>query len=524
MEPPRDLKTIPHEPGCYLYRDANSEIIYVGKAKDLRKRVSSYFNREHTDRKTKVLVRHIANIDFFVTNTEVEALLLESTLIKKHKPKYNIDLKDSKRYAFIMLTYERFPRLIVARYKKMKGEYFGPFVSGYTRDVIIKALRKRFFIRTCRTLPKKTCLKYHMNLCKGPCVGYQTYQEYKDNIDTVREILKGNTQHIKSQLKLDMARYSQEENFENAMQCKEQLEAIDYLKERQLVDKERAETEDVINYMIQDEKVHIMLFAFRHGILQDKESFTIKKEEYILDGFIKEFYSNNIIPNTIIIPHNLHDEKINDYLTQISKRKVNIKTPKIGTKKQLLEMVHKNIEIQLHEENTLPKEIRNLLDINRDVHTIECFDISHLSGTNIVGSMVHFKDGKPIKNNFRKFKIKTVHDNDDFKSMAEVVQRRYSRLKQENYPMPDLIIVDGGDQQLKFAHRELEKLNLKIPIIGLAKQEEELYRIGYEDTINIPNNTAIMKLFIKIRDETHRFGITYQRLLRSKDLKKEYEK
>ncbi|MFW6046191.1 MAG: excinuclease ABC subunit UvrC [Candidatus Woesearchaeota archaeon] len=511
---------IPKTSGCYLFKDNNEEIIYVGKAKNLKNRVKSYFNNSKKRIKTRKLVERINDVDFIITPTEVEALLLEQNLIKKHRPKYNVLLKDSKKYPYLVLTNEDFPRLLVTRRKNLKGEYFGPYTINDLRNNIVRLLRKRFFIRTCRTFPKRPCLRHQIEICQAPCIGKVTKKEYSKNIEKVRDFLKkGDTKKIINKLKKEMKEYSESQKFEKAKEKKDQISAIKEIENKQIIEQGKKSYQDVINYVEDEEKVRIMVFYVRNGILTGKDSYTIDATENFLEEFIKTYYSEKSIPKTIIIPEKINDQSIIDYLEKKADRKVKLVNPKRGLKKGLLELAKKNITEKYKKKYKQIIQLKEKLNLKEDPSVIECFDISHNQGSEMVASMVRFKDGKPDKKNYRRFKIRTVKGIDDFRAMKEVVNRRYKRLIKENKDFPNLILIDGGKIQLDFARKALNNLNIDIPIISIAKKEEEIFTHPKKDSININNKEPMMQLLIRIRDEAHRFGINYHRLRRSKSLK-----
>lgn len=515
-----DISTIPKNPGCYIYKDRHGTIIYIGKAKDLKKRVSSYFNRTDIDPKTAALVSQIDSADFIITTNEVEALILENNLIKKHTPKYNIDLKDSKRFAYLEVTGEDYPRLIIARstHETTKGgRLFGPFVSGNSRNELMEFLTKTFNIRTCRKLPKKACLRYHLKLCSGPCIGAIDSHEYEKDIKHVEDILSGKTREVISELSIDMKTASKNKEYERALNLKNIVESLRYLSEKQNMERNIVYDEDIINYIVKDGTVYLILFNVKSGILERKQDFLFDYKEDFLEDFIVQFYSENNIPKEIIIPIRLSDA-IGEYLAKIRKGKVTLTVPKKGEKKQLLDLVLKNIEIMFFADEEKLSKLKDVLNLERLPTTIECFDISHLSGTATVASMVQFRNAKPNKDNYRRFKIRTVDGIDDFSSIAEVVGRRYARLISEKSPMPDLIVIDGGIGQLNSAQKELSRLNLKIPIISIAKEFEDIYVPGSSVPLSLDKKSSALNLIRNIRDEAHRFAISYNRLLRKKSM------
>lgn len=521
MVAPFDMSKLPSKPGCYLFKDILEDVIYIGKAKNIKKRVASYFSKTPDDEKTAQLVTHIKSVDFIVTPSEVQALLLESNLIRQHKPKYNIDLKYGVRYAWILLTDERFPRLLTARNKKKAGEYFGPFVNGRLRRTLIDTLQKKFFIRTCRVLPKKPCLRYHIGLCKAPCVNYQTQDEYNNNIARVRDYLSGDNKKLIAELTEEMKQESANQNYEDAQLLKEQIDALTYLEERTLVENARIEEQDVINYEVEKtnlgEVAHLLVFSFRHGVLQDKEEFAIAYEKDFLEAFLKRYYEVAIPPQEIIIPRRLSDSKIVDFLSKIAGYKVKITAPQRGLKKELLLLASKNLTATQSAAQKLALHFQQELALDQPVRTIECFDISHHGGTSMVGAMSYFKDGKSVKSKYRKFKIKTVNGVDDFRALHEIVYRRYKRLKESKQEFPDLVVIDGGEQQLAFAYKALEELGLSdLAVVALAKKFEELYFPHKKKPLRFDKKKDFMKVIIQARDEAHRFGVQYHRLLKKK--------
>jgi len=511
-----NLSKIPSNPGCYLFKDNLNSIIYVGKAKNLKKRVKSYFQNKEQDEKTKAMISHINDVEFIVTDTEIESFLLENTLIKKHNPKYNINLKDSKRYAFIEKTNEEFPRLIIARTKDVEGKLFGPFISASMRDEIIYLLNKIFKLRTCKRLPKKVCLRYSLGLCSAPCEKKISKKDYLEDINSCQKILQGNIKELSKELNEKMQEASKKNNFEMAMKLRDQINAIKILTEKQNVERQKNYDEDIINYIIRKDKVYLMLFNINKGVLENKQEFIFEYRKYFFEEFLSRYYSENQIPKVIILPKEI-DESLIKYLELKRKQKIKIIIPKIGELKDLITLVKKNIEATFFPKEEGLIELKNKLNLDKIPSVIECFDISHLSGTETVGSMVQYKDGISNKSEYRKFKIKGDYGIDDFASIEEIVYRRYYRIVKEGLKLPDLIIVDGGAGQLSFALKALEKLKIKIPVIGLAKKEEEIY-LPNKDILRLNNKNKGLLLLISIRDEAHRFAISFQRLRRRKIL------
>lgn len=512
-----DLKDIPLDPGCYLFKDAEETIIYIGKAKNLKKRVSSYFQKTDHNAKTKRMVSEAADLDFIITVSEVEALILENTLIKRHQPKFNIDLKDAKSYAFIRISDDPFPRISIARYRggKKGGTLYGPFVSAAERDHVLTFIKQTFHLRTCRKMTKRACLRSHLGTCSAPCQGKVSEPEYQYQVKSADLLLKGKNQDLIANLKSEMADHSEQQDFEAALAIRDQIVAIEHLSQRQYVQRQKQANEHIINYQIVSGTVYLILFTIERGTLTSKEEFIFPDTEDFLEEFIIQYYAGVKPPNELILPE-MPDSTIEEYLSSIRETKVTLTIPVQGAKKHLLDLVMKNIEASFFAGKMRVIELGEALHLPAPPDVIECFDISHLSGTGTVGSMVSFLDGKPDKKNYRRFKIKTVEGIDDFSSIAEVVKRRYSRLKKEERSFPDLIVIDGGQGQLHAAEAELKELNLSIPLISIAKREEEIYTTGRALPIPLSKKSPASLLVQEIRDEAHRFAITYQRQVRRK--------
>jgi excinuclease ABC subunit C len=517
MQPSISFSKIPTNPGCYIFKDNESKIIYIGKAKNLKKRVSSYFQKDHPNEKTNILVSLIKDIDFIVTDSETEAFILESNLIRKNQPKFNIDLKDSKRYAYIEITNEEFPRLIIARKRGKEGKYFGPFVSSASRDNILYVLKKIFKLRTCNKLPKKPCLRYSIGLCEAPCVNNIPKEKYNEKIDAIKMIFSGKTRKLIKKLEKQMKTESKNKNFEKAIELRNQIHALDQLSERQKMERGKFYDEDIINYIIKDNEVYLILFNVDKGTIINKQEFVFPETPEFFEEFLLQYYTTNKVPKSIIVPENISRSLI-EVLERKRGSKIMIEVPKIGEKKQLLNLVSKNIEISFFSSVKELQDLKETLNLPNIPTVIECFDISHLSGTSLVGSMVQFRNAKPDKSNYRRFKIKTFEGVDDTRAIAEIVSRRYYSLKTSSSSLPDLIVIDGGKAQLNFAVNELKRLNINVPIISIAKRLEEIFIPGQNDSIILPIKSGALKLLQKIRDEAHRFAIKYNRLLREKEM------
>ncbi len=514
---PAYLGTIPEKPGCYLFSNSRGTILYVGKAKNLKKRVKSYFVRKGLDIKTTRLVAKIRSIDFIVTDNEVEALILENSIIKKNQPKYNIDLKDSKNFAYIKITDDKFPRITIARSKEADGVYFGPFVSGAARDYVLKVIKKIFKIRSCKKMPKKACVRYQIDLCSAPCINAVNENEYGRQVRLAKLFLKGKSGELKTGLTAEMKQASSDLNYEYALELKKKIDALDSLSRRQKMSREKKYNEDILNYIVDKERVYLMLFNVYKGLLENKQEFTFEHKRDFFEEFIVQYYSENDVPKELIIPEPL-DEAVGEYLSRVKGRTVRGVVPKIGEKKALLELVKKNIELTFFGDINTLESLGQKLNLTEVPTVIECFDISHISGSFTTASMVRFRNGLPDKSNYRKFKIKYTEGIDDVKSIGEVVNRRYSRLQKEGGSMPDLILIDGGLGQLNGALDSLKKLNLNLPVVSIAKREEEIYIPGEDKPLKLGKNDPALQLIQRIRDEAHRFAISYNRLLRKKDL------
>ena len=510
-----DYTSLPHTPGCYLFSDEHGTILYVGKAKDLRKRVASYFTKTDHDAKTSRLIERIASIDFMVTTTEAEALLLENNLIKRHMPKYNIDLKDAKRYAFIEMTKEEFPRIGIARRTTDGAQYFGPFVSAAERDAVLKVVKRIFCLRSCRKLPKRACLRYHLKSCSAPCIGAISAEEYQRNAEHAATFLKGKGTELAGALRAEMEERSAQQEFERALALRNQIRAIERLSERQQVEKVRKADEDVIAYRKAEGTVYLMVFSFEKGRLVQKQEFSFEAGEDFLEEFLVQFYADRVPPSGIILPE-LAGEAIEAYFAERRGRSVAVTVPKAGDKRKLIDLVLANIDHVFLSGDLKTGDLMDSLSLPHLPAVIECFDISHLSGTSMVGSMVQFRSGKPDKKNYRRFRIRTVEGIDDFAAIGEVVKRRYTRLKDENATFPDLIVIDGGRGQLSSALDVLSGLDIAIPAIALAKREEEVYLKDEILPLRLDQKGLALRYLQEIRNEAHRFAITYHKLLRSK--------
>jgi excinuclease ABC subunit C len=524
------LSLLPDQPGCYLMKDRQGTIIYVGKAKVLKNRVRSYFTGSH-DGKTLRLVGEIEDFEYIVTSSNIEALLLEINLIKKHDPKYNVMLKDDKTYPFIKLTAEKHPRLITTRQvKKDKGKYFGPYPNVQAANETKKLLDKIYPLRKCSTLPDRVCLYYHMGQCLAPCVYDIDEAKYKELTDEITRFLNGGYKEIKKDLTEKMTAAAEELDFERAKDFRDKIVHIEATMEKQKITMTDFTDRDVFGYAVDKGWMCVQVFFVRQGKLieRDVSLFPIynEPEEEILT-FFGQFYTkaNHFKPKEILISNSI-DEEILEKLLEVKVIK-----PQRGQKKDLVKLAEKNASIALKEKFSLiekdeDRTINAVENLGKALgiytpHRIETFDNSNIQGTSPVSAMVVFIDGKPEKREYRKYKIKTVQGPDDYESMREVVRRRYSRVLQENLPLPDLIIIDGGKGHIESVRDILEnELGLDIPLAGLAKDEKHrtsqlLYGNPLE-AIPLERTSQEFYLLQRIQDEVHRFAITFHRQIRGK--------
>ncbi|MCL2358397.1 excinuclease ABC subunit UvrC [Candidatus Bathycorpusculum sp.] len=526
---PSDFKSadIPTDPGVYLYRDEQDGILYVGKAKNLRSRVKSYFSGIDQPPKTRQLLLHIRSIDWIVVNNEVEALLLENKLIKQHTPKYNIDLKDAKSYAYISLTREPYPRVLTSRKVSRKLESFGPYTDGFTRQDLQRTVVRVFKLRTCKTMHKRACLNYHINMCTAPCTGNITPEQYGKQVKDARSFLNGNYQQTIEQLTTQMHEASKNQHFEEALELRKQIASIHLLTERQIVDNERRFDQDVMIFRRFGEKMLALQMGVRKGVLLGKKEFSIDLQPHIEQEFLKAFYNANQIPREILLNKPVWlepDEKtaLEEFLAKKRLAPVSLTIPRKADKLALIKLAEKNLESSLEFDSALA-DLQNSLNLPTLPRIIECFDISNLGTEHVVSGMVTFKDAKPDKKNYRKFKIKTFTGQDDFASMHEVVLRRYKRQVEEKNPLPDLIVIDGGPGQVNAAITALQAIDRQIPLIGLAKEHEEIYLPNDPTPKMFDKNSRMMLLLRKIRDATHDFSLGYNRKRRQMQVREEFK-
>lgn len=540
--------TIPLQAGIYKYYNAENELLYVGKAKSLRKRISSYFSKSYLNYKTHELVQRIRKIEFTIVNSEQDAFLLENSLIKNFQPLFNINLKDDKSYPFIVIKNEPFPRVFFTRRKINDGsQYLGPYTSvGKVRE-LLNFIKQNIQLRSCKlnlspaSIEKnkfKVCLEYHLGNCKGPCEGLQSLEDYHEGIDRLKNLLKGNLSPVIQHFKVEMLKYARDLKFEKAEILKKRLDHLQIYKAKSTIVNERMGTVDVFSILEEGDTAYVNYLAVNIGSIVLTKTIILKKK---LDETAAEVLSFAIAQlretfnseaKEIIIPFAI------DYPLQ----EIMFTIPHAGDKKKLLELSEKNVNYFKEElrknkmlllEDKTAREIDDVLvQLQKDLQLaelptyIECFDNSNFQGSYPVSAMVCFKNGQPSKNEYRRYNVKTVEGINDFATMAEVVYRRYKRLSEEQLPFPQLVIIDGGKGQLSAAMESIKKLNLtgKTTLVGLAKSEEELFFYGDQESKKLPWDSESLKLIRRIRDEVHRFGITFHRNQRSKgSLKNELE-
>ena len=530
------IQSLPNNPGVYQYYDKEGKILYVGKAKNLKKRVASYFNKLHNNAKTNVLVKKIVEIKHIVVSSEADALLLENNLIKKLQPRYNVLLKDDKTYPWICIKKEPFSRIFPTRRMVKDGsEYFGPYTNFKTVNTILDLIKELYPLRTCnydlseanvKSSKYKVCLEYHLGNCKGPCEGYETLENYQKQVDAIREILKGNFKNSMRDFKKLMQELATEMKFEAAQKIKEKIEVLENYQSRSTILNPKISNVDVFSIVSDETMAYVNFLQISHGAIIRSFTLELKKkldetDEELLELAVVELRGRfNLITKEIILPFPL------DFGDSL---KVNV--PQLGDKKQILELSQRNAKYQRLEQlkqiqivdperhtNRIMAQMQKDLRLSIEPRHIECFDNSNIQGTNPVSACVVFKDGKPSKKDYRHFNIKTVEGPNDFASMEEVVYRRYKRLLDENQSLPQLIIIDGGKGQLSSALKSIDDLGLrgKIAIIGIAKRLEELFYPGDSVPLYLDKKSETLKIIQHLRNEAHRFGITHHRDKRSK--------
>jgi len=532
------VSLMPELPGIYQYFNTEGKIIYVGKAKNLRKRVSSYFTKQHIDRKTTVLVNKIADIKHIVTESEVDALLLENNFIKKYQPRYNVLLKDDKSFPWICIKNERFPQVFYTRNVIRDGSaYFGPYTSVQMVRTILDVIRRLFPLRNCTlNLSKsniekrkfKVCLEYFIGNCKGPCEGLQMEEEYNENIRQIKEILKGNLTSVLGHLKELMVKLSSEYKFEEAELVKSKLSILENYKSRSTVVSSSISNVDVFSFDENDSYAYINFLKVVDGAIVQAQTLEMKKR-------VEESREDLLALGIMEIRQNLFSDSMEiiiPFPIEIEWKNIKMVVPRIGEKRKLLDLSERNVKFYMLEKNkqrslktpesrtnSMLSKMKQDLRLNELPVHIECFDNSNIQGAFAVASCVVFRDGKPFKKDYRHFNIKTVEGPNDFASMEEIIYRRYRRMLDEGHDLPQLIVIDGGKGQLGSAVNSLDKLNLsgKIPVIGIAKKLEEIFYPNDSVPLYLDKNSETLRVLQHLRNEAHRFGITFHRNKRSNE-------
>ena len=519
---------IPSNPGIYLMKDFDKKIIYIGKAKNLKNRIRSYFLKNQ-NYKTQKLVENISDIEFVLTDNESEAFLLESNMIKKHRPKFNIELKDQQRYTYLRISNEKYPRLLVARRTHDGkflggGKIFGPFTQGSSKLLTIGTLRKAFQIRICKQLPKKVCLEYHLGNCEGPCEFKDAQDKYLHHVSALEEVLKGKnqTQIFTKKLKEEMMQAAESQQFERAKDIRDTLIRLGSLQTKQKMEYVENSDEEYFGFGDKDHTMTVMTFRMINGVMRDSDKFFFDLVgDNNFSNFLFQYYASHKIPKFIIVSQLPENKMLLEFLlSEHAGFQVKIICPQRGKRLDIINLILKNISL-IHSKggNLGLIELKDLLHLSTIPNIIECFDISNHGDSFAVGSMSRFVDGKPHKDGYRKFKIKTVSSRDDYAMISEIIKRRYLRLLEENSQLPDLILIDGGKGQLNAALKSLQSLGLHLDCISLAKENEEIFVPNQKNSIVLSKDNSSLKILQHARDEAHRFGVAYNRTIRKNQIK-----
>ncbi len=533
------LQRLPDRPGVYLYKDAKGQVIYVGKAASLRNRVRSYFHESRAhDAKTDSLVRQIRDLDYVVTDNELEALMLEANLVRRHRPRYNIILRDDKHYPFLRLTTEEeFPRLVVARRVKRDGStYYGPFYPATAMRETLRLTRQLFPLRTCSiTIDgrlERPCIQYSIGRCNAPCTGWETREGYAKTVRDVERFLEGKDDDLVMELTREMEAAAEGMKFERAAVLRDQIQSLKKVRERQKIISTEAVDQDVVGVVRQGGEACVELFVVRKGRLVGQESFFFDKvagwsDGEILSAFVRQFYGKNVPPAPeILVSEDIAEgELVAEWLSGLAGRRVTVHAPQRGTRREFVAMAEENAAIALgnrllgrgNRQQLVQEDLRSALGLPAPPNRIEGYDISHVQGSEQVGSMVVWENGEMKKDDYKRFRIKTVVGSDDYASLAEMLRRRFARGLEEGGVLPDLVLIDGGRGQLNASMKTLEDLGLDyLPIASLAKREEEVYRPDSLDPLVLDPTSPALQTLQKIRDEAHRFAITYHKKLRTR--------
>jgi excinuclease ABC subunit C len=526
------LENLPEKPGIYFFKDAQNNIIYIGKARSLKDRVKSYF-QSTSDSKVRNIISETSDLDYVLTGSEREASFLENNFIQQHQPKFNLRLKDDKSFPYLKITaQEKYPGIYLTRRVESDGaRYFGPFSPAHQARKTIHLVNKYFGIRGCEErVPgrrKRPCLEYDLKLCAAPCVGFISDKEYKENVDNALLFLEGKVEELLAVLGRKMNKAAQGQEFEQAAHWRDLIRTIEHIKEKPKLISVQQEDKDIFGFSIKEGKSALYVFQMRKGKVNKSEGTFLQvpaemSKEKILSSHLLNFYKEKRdVPDRIFLPFEpFRRDEVNKKLSSLRKGKVKILVSKRGKNKKLVELADKNAEIIIREKAAkifALEEARDILDLDKTPRRIEGFDVSNIGGKESVASLVVFENGKPYKDSYRKYKIKTVEGPNDVASLQEVIHRRYTRLIDEKEAMPDLILVDGGKGQLNAAKKALEDLGLEsVPVASLAKREEIIFTPSLPEGLRLERTSPVLKLFQHIRDEAHRFAISFHRLRRKK--------
>lgn len=537
------LKMLPTDPGVYIMKNAEGTVIYVGKAKNLKNRVKQYFYTGVKTDKVMAMVSHVSDFDYIITPTEIDALTLENNLIKKHKPRYNILLKDDKTYPYLAVNLkEPFPTFRITRKIRRDGSrYFGPYMGGVSVREVLEILSLAFSLRPCATpivpeKPRRPCLNYHIKRCMAPCAGLCTAQEYREKVDAAIDFLNGNEYNVEKILRDRMLNAAANEEFEQAANYRDKLGMLEKVKEKRLVAINRFLDADIVSFVTNNVYSAVNLLVIRKGVMLGGKSFSMEEASFdraeALAEFIARYYKEGAeVPDEIVVNAEGDFSLLEEYFKEKSGKIVNILCPKMGVRKQLSEMAEKNAadylektvdKIRHKEDRTVLacRRLQEALRLSRYPRRMECYDISHISGVDKVGSMVVFADGEPERDSYRRFKIRTVDGSNDFACLQEVLKRRLGKLgteEEERFPRPDLIVIDGGKGQLSSVKEIFDGMGVEgIDLVSLAKREEEVFTLFSRESVRLDHSDYALQVLQRLRDEAHRFAITYHRTLRGK--------
>ena len=537
------LKMLPTDPGVYIMKNAEGTVIYVGKAKNLKNRVKQYFYTGVKTDKVMAMVSHVSDFDYIITPTEIDALTLDNNLIKKHKPRYNILLKDDKTYPYLAVNLkEPFPTFRITRKIRRDGSrYFGPYMGGVSVREVLEILSLAFSLRPCATpivpeKPRRPCLNYHIKRCMAPCAGLCTAQEYREKVDAAIDFLNGNEYNVEKILRDRMLNAAANEEFEQAANYRDKLGMLEKVKEKRLVAINRFLDADIVSFVTNNVYSAVNLLVIRKGVMLGGKSFSMEEASFdraeALAEFIARYYKEGAeVPDEIVVNAEGDFSLLEEYFKEKSGKIVNILCPKMGVRKQLSEMAEKNAadylektvdKIRHKEDRTVLacRRLQEALRLSRYPRRMECYDISHISGVDKVGSMVVFADGEPERDSYRRFKIRTVEGSNDFACLQEVLKRRLGKLgteEEERFPRPDLIVIDGGKGQLSSVKEIFDGMGVEgIDLVSLAKREEEVFTLFSRESVRLDHSDYALQVLQRLRDEAHRFAITYHRTLRGK--------